>query len=110
MQEECQGRVKSFIKRWQSLWQKRGGEKRILHGMIAMYSKLSFSLVKSALFCLRCTRSSRTYRDDLGNTDLESVVIKSRLDVGLDKGRGDGPHICFVRIKYKLKKKKMKII
>ena len=46
--------------------------------------KLSFSLVKSILLCLRGTRSSRTHRDDLGNTDLENVVMKSRLDVDLE--------------------------
>ena len=46
--------------------------------------KLSFSLVKSALLCLRGTRSSKTHRDDLGNTDFENVVMKSRLDVNLE--------------------------
>ena len=46
--------------------------------------KLSFLLVRSVLLCLRGTGSSRTHRDDLGNTDFENVVRKSRLDVDLE--------------------------
>ena len=46
--------------------------------------KPSFSLVKSTLLCLWGTRSSRTQRNDLGNTDFENEVTKSRLDVGLE--------------------------
>ena len=51
--------------------------------------KLSFSLVKSAVLCPRGTRSSRTQRNDLGNTDFENEGMKSRLDIiGLEKGSG----------------------
>ena len=46
--------------------------------------KLSFLIVRPTLLCLRGTRSSRTHRDDLSNTDFENVVRKSRLDVDLE--------------------------
>ena len=72
-----------FYKRMAELMAEKRGEKK---GFFAAWlrCKLSFSLVKSALLCLRGTRSSRTHRDDLGNTDFENVVMKSRLDVDLE--------------------------
>ena len=70
-----------FYKRMAELMAEKKGEKKSF--MAWLRCKVSFSLVKSALLCLRDTRSSRTHRDDLGNTDFENVVMKSRLDVDL---------------------------
>ena len=71
-----------FYKRMAELMaEKRGEEKGFFTAWLQ--GKLSFSLVKSALLCLRDTRSSRTQRDNLGNTDFENVVMKSRLDIDL---------------------------
>ena len=66
--------------------EKRGEKKGFFTAWLRC--KLPFSLVKSALLCLRGARSSRMHRDDLGNTDLENVVMKSRLDVGLEQCLG----------------------
>ena len=72
-----------FYKRMAELMAEKRGERK---GFFTAWlrCKLSFSLVRSALLCLRGTRSSRTHRDDLGNTDFENVVMKSRLDVDLE--------------------------
>ena len=72
-----------FYKRMAELMAEKRAEKKGFL-MAWLRCKLSFSLVKSALLCLRGTRSSRTHRDDLGNTDFENVVMKSRLDVDLE--------------------------
>ena len=63
--------------------EKKGGREQNGFFTEWLRCKLSFSLVKSALLCLKGTRSSRTHRDDLGNADFENVVMKSRLGVGL---------------------------
>ena len=72
-----------FYKRMAELMAEKRGERK---GFFTAWlrCKLSFSLVRSALLCLRGTRSSRTHRDDLGNTDFENVFMKSRLDVDLE--------------------------
>ena len=72
-----------FYKRMAELMPEKRGEKKSFF-TAWLLCKLSFSLVKSALLCLRGTRSSRTHRGDLGNTDFENVVRKSRLDVDLE--------------------------
>ena len=72
-----------FYKRMAELMAEKRGEKKGFF-MAWLRCKLSFSLAKSALLCLRGSRSSRTHRDDLGNSDFENVVMKSRLDVGLE--------------------------
>ena len=65
------------------LMAERRGEKKVFF-TAWLRCKLSFSLVRPALLCLRGTRSSRTHRDDLGNTDFENMALKSRLDVDLE--------------------------
>ena len=94
-----------FYKRMAELMAEKRGEKK---GFFTAWlrCKLSFLLVKSTLLCLRGTRSSRTHRDDLGNTDFENVVRKSRLDVDLAKVLGNAPPNCYVKVKNKLRKKK----
>ena len=72
-----------FYRRMAELMAEKRGEKKGFF-MAWLRCKLSFSLVRSALLCLRGTRSSRIHRDDLGNTDFENVVMKSRLDVDLE--------------------------
>ena len=71
-----------IYKRMAELVAEKGGRKKdsSRHGCDVNFF---FSLVKSALLCLRSTRSSRTHRDDLGNTDFENVAMESRLYVGL---------------------------
>ena len=91
-----------FYKRMAELMAEKrgwGGEKGFFTAWLRY--KLSFSLLKSALSFLRGTRSSRDHRDDLSNTDFENVVRKSRLDVDLDKVRGDTPPNCYVEVKKK---------
>ena len=74
-----------FYKRMAELMaEKRGGGEKKGFFTAWLRCKLSFSLAKSALLCLRGTRSSRTLRDNLGNPDFENVVMKSRLDVDLE--------------------------
>ena len=62
--------------------EKRGEKKGFFTAWLRR--KLSLLLVRSALLCLRGNRSSRTHRDDLGNTDFENVVMKGGLHVDLE--------------------------
>ena len=71
-----------FYKRMTELMAEKRGEKK---GFFTAWLRCKLSLsLKSALLCLRGTRSSRIHRDDLGNTDFENVIRKSRLDVDLE--------------------------
>ena len=75
-----------FYKRMAELMAEKRGRKKnsSWHGCDVNFFFFFFSLVKSALLCLRSTRSSRIHRNNLGNTDFEIEVKKIRSDVGLE--------------------------
>ena len=43
--------------------------------------RLSFSLLRSALLCLRGSRSSKRVIENLNNIDFEDTVVESRIIV-----------------------------